>query len=363
MEWYPESKVYFDGSHYVAIPHTERPKYKRRKPREEVITVKANDITALPPSAYSVADNNNLNNEIISKYNLKELSEEEVQSCPFEIRETTTTPKNIPQPNGNLRKITKKQLFEELHQKHIDAKKAKRKQLIIEEMLPYFKTKDGATRFVESNFERKERNLICRRTRMTRKANLQNFNYFVTFTYDNKLHTEESFKKDLRTTLRNLCYRKQWKYMGVWERSPEKKRLHFHGMFYIPDGTMPGQLFTKTDYNLNSHKMQEITENSYFLQRFGRNDFDAITSKSKLGDSLAYLMKYISKTGEKIVYSKGLPQYFISDIMNDDVACLMNEADGEFSKLVLFDDFRCWDEGVLVGKVSDGTIQKLRKCN
>lgn len=27
---YPKSKVYFDGSHYIAIPHTEQP-WKRRK--------------------------------------------------------------------------------------------------------------------------------------------------------------------------------------------------------------------------------------------------------------------------------------------------------------------------------------------
>lgn len=38
--FYPESKVYFDGSHYIAIPHTERPCRPRRKPIEEVITVK-----------------------------------------------------------------------------------------------------------------------------------------------------------------------------------------------------------------------------------------------------------------------------------------------------------------------------------
>ena len=28
--YYPKSKVYFDGSHYIAIPHTEQP-WKRRK--------------------------------------------------------------------------------------------------------------------------------------------------------------------------------------------------------------------------------------------------------------------------------------------------------------------------------------------
>ena len=76
--------------------------------------------------------------------------------------------------------------------------------------------------------------------------------------------------------------------------------------------------------------------------------------------NLAYLIKYIEKTGEKIVYSKGLPQYFISDIMDDDIVCTIGQED---KKLLLFDDFNCWDEGVLMGKVSPETIEQMRKCN
>ena len=64
----------------------------------------------------------------------------------------------------------------------------------------------------------------------------------ITLTYSDELHTEESFKKGVKICLRNLCYRNGWKYIGVWERSPEKKRLHFHGIFYIPEGTMPGRM-------------------------------------------------------------------------------------------------------------------------
>ena len=36
---YPRCKVYSDGSHYIAIPHTTRPYKPRRKPKEEVITI------------------------------------------------------------------------------------------------------------------------------------------------------------------------------------------------------------------------------------------------------------------------------------------------------------------------------------
>jgi len=31
------------------------------------------------------------------------------------------------------------------------------------------------------------------------------------------------------------------------------------------------------------------------------------------------MVKYIEKTGEKIVYSRGLPQFFISDVMDEDI--------------------------------------------
>ena len=68
----------------------------------------------------------------------------------------------------------------------------------------------------------------------------------------------------------------------------------------------------------------------------------------------------MEKTGEKMVYSKGLPQYFISDIMDEDIVCPVGLED---KKLLLFDDFNCWDEGVLIGNVSKEVIEQLRKSN
>ena len=147
--------------------------------------------------------------------------------------------------------------------------------------------------------------------------------------------------------------------MGVWERSPEKKRLHFHGLFNVPDGKMIGKLYEKTDYSFNLHNMQTVNMNTYFEEHFGRNDFKELNSR-RLGESLAYLMKYIEKSGERIVYSKGLYQYFISDIMDEDVVSTIGQED---KKLLLFDDFNCWDEGCLMGKVSDEIISQMRKTN
>ena len=89
-------------------------------------------------------------------------------------------------------------------------------------------------------------------------------------------------------------------------------------------------------------------------QRFGRVDFEPIDDNDK-GHTLAYLMKYIEKDGEKIVYSKGLPHYFISDVADEDVVCPYDENE---LKYVLNDKFTCYDYGE-IGTVSPEVIEKM----
>ena len=165
--------------------------------------------------------------------------------------------------------------------------KAKRRKILCKELRPYCKDDSETELFVELNLRRKQKNLIARRIRMTRKANLQAFNYFVTLTYDSAIHTEDSFRKKLRTTLSHFCDRKNWRYMGVWERSPEKKRLHFHGIFYIPEGTLSGEMEDINSFNFTTRRRQTTKQNSFFAKRFGRNDFEKIDDKNRLGDALA----------------------------------------------------------------------------
>ena len=255
--------------------------------------------------------------------------------------------------------MTKKELFEELYAKYQSLPRYKRKAAILKRMRHYFSDAEAARLYVETNTWRKTRNLIARRVRMVRKINLQAFNYFVTFTYNSELHTEESFRKKLKSCLSHFCTRKSWKYVGVWERSPEKKRLHFHGIFHIPDGTMPGMMLEVTDYNFKAHRRVVTHQNSYFNEEFGRSDFEPLDARS-LGGAIAYIVKYLEKTGEKIVYSKGLPQFFVSDVMDEDVVCPFGLED---KKLLLYDDFLCWDEGVLVGAVSKAVISQMPKAN
>lgn len=296
--FYPECKIYYDGSHYIAIPRTVQPLSKRHD---------------------SVSDENAFG------------------------------------------ELTQKEVFEQLYSKHKELSRSELEEAIVSDIKQYFdEDKDIATVYVKEQLARKRRNMICRRVRLHRKVNLQEFNYFCTFTYDGKKHTEESFKDRLRGCFKNFCHRKGWKYVGVWERSPEKQRLHFHGLFYIPDGTMPGELIEVKDYSPIKGRMQVTIQSTYFNERFGRSDFKLVEDRSMLGEAMAYLTKYMEKTGEKLVYSKGLPQYFVSDVADEDVVCRVGKED---RKMLLFDNFCCWDEGEFIGNVSNTVIDKMRKSN
>lgn len=46
--------------------------------------------------------------------------------------------------------------------------------------------------------------------------------------------------------------------------------------------------------------------------------------------------------------------------MDEDIVSTIGQED---KKLLLFDDFNCWDESVLMGKVSPEVIKQMRKCN
>ncbi len=236
--------------------------------------------------------------------------------------------------------------------------KKERKGFITEQLKSEFNSPEQAKKYVETNLERKKTNTIKRRVRLFRKVHLQQWDYFVTFTYDGNKLDENTFKKKLMNTLKHLVSRKKWKYIGVWERSPEKQRLHFHGIFYIPE--MIGELIKTTDYDTTAHRKQTTFQNTHFLKHFGRNDFKALMPRD-IDSSVRYILKYIEKSGERLVYGGKLPTYFKSHILDEDVLCPYGIDD---RKLLLFDDFTCIDDdGVVMGKASPEVIKKMPKAN
>lgn len=326
---YRQTKVYHDGSHYVGIQRTPRERRYRPREKEEVFFFDGEPT---------------------------EEEREKTETTPSE-----TEPKEVEKPENlpGQRCVTKSGEFSRLYDESRQMRRWERKQYILKNIRPLFKSDQEAASYVDKKLRNKKRALAERRLRFRRKAYMNDFNYFATFTYADGKHTEESFKRGLKICLRNFSNRSKWKYIGVWERSPQKQRLHFHGIFYIPAGTMPGMMLYISDYNFKSQRRRITHQNTYFNERFGRSDFEEIEGRS-VGGAVAYIMKYIEKSGEKLLYSRGLPQYFISDIMEEDVVCPYGE---EEQKLLLYDDFSCWDEGEYMGQVCDEVIGRLPKAN
>ncbi len=342
-EWYPQCKVRFDGGSYIATPHTTNPA-KRRKRIEETITVTVQD------GKYTLEDK--LQNEPVEP---DSVSVEEVDESP---------PERSDEPKKDIRHMTKKQIFDELYDKYLSMKRKARQRAIYEDIKHLFQKESEAKAFVEDNCLRRWRNIVVRRQRFARKAYNQHFQWFVTFTYTDEKHTEESFKQRLQETLRRLATRHNWLYMGVWERGKDTNRLHFHALVYIPEGEMVGEFEKVTDYNKKTGKQKMITQNTFFAEKFGRNEFDNISFCDMVyGKAIGYIMKYMEKNNAKTVYSRGLYEYFLSDIQGKDVIAKFEISNETDNRLILADDFVCWDNGVKVGKVSRETIAQMPKAN
>ncbi len=260
-----------------------------------------------------------------------------------------------------LQEVEQKEQFEAAYKESQKLPRKERKAYMrkaLEETIP---DKEQRKEYVERNNERKQTNAIRRKVRLSKKVNLQrDWDFFCTFTYSDEKHTEESFRKSLRNTFKHLVNRKGWKHIGVWERGGETNRLHFHGIFYIPPGSMVGEIVETKDYSTKDRRMQTAHQNTYFLERYGRNDFQPLGTPDEVRHSLGYLMKYIEKTGEKLVYGGKLPTYFQSDVLDEDILCPYGIDD---RKAILADDFLCIKDGEIMGKVSPEVIEKMPKVN
>ena len=88
--------------------------------------------------------------------------------------------------------MTKGSEFSRLYEESRTMKKGERRQFLFENMRKYFRSDTDAKSYVEKKLQDRHRAMIARRIRFTRKAHLNDFNYFVTFTYADEKHTEDS---------------------------------------------------------------------------------------------------------------------------------------------------------------------------
>lgn len=199
--------------------------------------------------------------------------------------------------------------------------------------------------YIEEHIKRKRVNLNSRKKRFRRKAYLNQWNYFLTFTFDSKKHTAESFRKKLRKCLSNLHTRRGWRYMGVFEYSPEKERLHFHALAYIPEGEMIGKVEEKKSYSPTTKRVESRQENTFFTENFGVNDFEEINASAvSHGRTVNYLLKYIEKQNERIVYSRGIPTEVCKKLTATEI--ITGFAD-YVNKYVLFDNVLSFERDIL----------------
>ena len=339
-------KVYKDGSHYIAIrPTTGYSGVRRKPPPEEPIVVEE----VCEELEQAVADAEIKPQEDMAEEQVK--AEEDEPSCPQEEA-----------PAKNYRVSTRSDEFLRLYRESFGTSRKKQYEYIASGLAPYFQNEDELLRYVDRKMECKKRAEMTRRIRCLRRASLHELSYFATFTFDDKKATESEFEKRLLTALSNLASRKGWKYMGTWERGGDTDRLHFHAILYIPEDKMIGKMELKRDYNVKTRRMEERIENSFFQDRFGRNKFELIDGTAlTLGTAVSYIIKYIEKTGGKIICSKGLRTFIETDIDNDDVVARLREDDDK--KYVLFDDFKVYKDGKELGAISPGVLSHAKTIN
>lgn len=216
---------------------------------------------------------------------------------------------------------------------------------IKENMLKLFPDFENIDEYISKHIKMSLHNLWARKKRFRRKGYLNKWNYFVTFTYDDSKHTAETFRRKIRKCLSNLHTRRGWRYMGVFEEAPETGRLHFHGLFYVPDGEMIGKISEQRDYSTAQGRIQITNSNTFFAESFGRNDFSQLTdSQLKHGNTLEYILKYIGKTDERVVYSRGVPTEVCKELPDTEIITSYIDY---VEKYVLFDDVISFESDIL----------------
>ena len=132
--------------------------------------------------------------------------------------------------------------------------------------------------------------------------------------------------------------------MGVFEYGELNGSVHFHALIYVPEREMIGELVKKREYSTKRGERRTRYGNNFFDEHFGISDFREVNPiLLKRGGTLRYLVKYITKTGEKAVYSRGTPAEICKELSDNDIV-------GTYFKFVikyvLWDDVLDWERDI-----------------
>jgi len=134
------------------------------------------------------------------------------------------------------------------------------------------------------------------------------FNLFVTLTFDKKKIERENAELVARKILNYLKNRRHraeydFKYLIVPEWHSNKKAIHFHGSFYIPNEILSDKKMFKFKGFSKGNTAMYVDRD--ILKKFGANELVVIYNQVEFVAN--YATKYMYKNGEKI-----LPKAFYS---------------------------------------------------
>ena len=200
--FYKDAKVYSDGSHYIAIPHTSNPCKRKRvvetpvEVPEETQTISVSsdepemqeimsqeikdewdftDMTPVevPEEAQTISVSSDepemqeiMSQEIKDEWDFTDMTPVESDELPFE-----TEP-----PKPKKKYVKRSEVFEKLYAESDGMSKKARRNFLCKGMRPFFTKEQDADAYVDSKLDAKLRNLIARKTRFIRKAYLNEFN-------------------------------------------------------------------------------------------------------------------------------------------------------------------------------------------
>jgi hypothetical protein len=152
-----------------------------------------------------------------------------------------------------------------------------------------------------------------------KRAFIDGFEYLFTFTYDGAKYTEKTFRKGIKKCLRGLERTEGWKYVAVWQRGQNNKRLYLRAMVKTGNGEIIGGLEKVRDFQMRGKWMKPTLQSTYFNERFGRTSVE-ILDKEKM---TAYrhhwgeFLKIFNKTKAETFASKRTPYQFLQGITRD----------------------------------------------
>ena len=132
--WFPEAKVYHNGSHFIAIPHTKVRRKKRGKPKEEIFVVSEGDPVDKKASVLPKLEeiDSDLDEELECPFQDEiEAYYEQVKQVKMDVNADMVPAKEEKPPKTTLKRVTRASEFKRLDEESKDMKVKAKKQYIL----------------------------------------------------------------------------------------------------------------------------------------------------------------------------------------------------------------------------------------